>query len=224
MSRKLAIGDVHGCLKSLKKLLKLVKPEAGDRVIMLGDYVDRGPSSRGVIEYLLDWPWEAELICLKGNHEMIMEDAVLSEEHFAYWCDVGGIETVVSYDARFEDIPKKHWKFIRGGLPYYETKKYIFVHGGVDPKVPMEEQDQDELSWRRFPNAKKHCSGKTVICGHTIQRRGIPVCKRHTVCIDTAACRGGWLTCFDVKSRHYWQANEKGKTREGILKKRAKRK
>lgn len=223
MSRKLAIGDVHGCLKSLKKLLKLVKPEAGDRVIMLGDYVDRGPDSRKVIQYLLDWPWEAELICLKGNHEMIMEDSVLSEEHFAYWCDVGGLETVVSYDGKFKDIPESHWEFVRSGKPFYETKKYIFVHGGVDPKVPMDEQDLDELSWRRFPDAKKHLSGKLVVCGHTIQRRGIPVCKRHTVCIDTAACRGGWLTCFDVKSRRYWQANEKGKTREGVLKKLEKR-
>lgn len=201
-----------------------MKPERGDQVILLGDYVDRGPNSRGVIDYLLNWPWEAELICLKGNHEMIMEDSVLSNEHFAYWCDVGGIETVVSYNAKFDEIPKDHWEFIREGLAYYETKKVIYVHGGVDHKVPVEQQDRDELSWRRFPNAKKHHSGKLVVCGHTIQKRGLPVCKKHTVCIDTAACRGGWLTCFEAKSRRYWQANEKGKTREGVLPKLKKKK
>ena len=84
----------------------------------------------------------------------------------------------------------------------------------------MEEQDFDELSWRRFPNAKAHKSGRLVVCGHTIQRGGVPVDKGHTICIDTAACRGGWLTCLDAKSRRYWQANEKGKTRQGVLKKR----
>jgi serine/threonine protein phosphatase 1 len=224
LSRKLAIGDVHGCLKSLKKLLELVKPEAGDRVIMLGDYVDRGPDSKGVIDYLINWPWEAKLTCLKGNHELIMEDSILSEEHLSYWCDVGGVETLGSYNARVDDIPVNHWEFILSGKPYHETKKYIFVHGGVNPKVPMEEQDFDELSWRRFPNAKKHISGKLVVCGHTIQRGGVPVSKRHTICIDTAACRRGWLTCLDAKSRRYWQANEKGKTRQGVLKKRKKAK
>ena len=220
MSRKLAIGDVHGCLKSLKKLLELVKPKANDRVIMLGDYIDRGPDSRGVIEYLLNWPWPSKLTLLKGNHEMIMEDSQMSDEHFSYWCNVGGLETLVSYDTRYEDIPEAHWDFVRDGKAYHETKKVIYVHGGLDAKVPMEEQDMDELSWRRFPDAKAHRSGKLVVCGHTIQRGGVPVDKGHTICIDTAACRGGWLTCLDAKQRRYWQANEKGKTREGVLKKR----
>jgi len=220
LSRKLAIGDVHGCLTSLKNLLDLVKPEAGDRVIMLGDYVDRGPDSKGVIDYLINWPWKAKLTLLKGNHELIMEDSVLSEEHFSYWCDVGGLETLISYNTRVEHIPLSHWEFVLDGRPYHETKKIIFVHGGVDPKVPMDEQDFDELSWRRFSNARAHQSGKLVVCGHTIQRGGVPVDKGHTICIDTAACRGGWLTCLDAKKRRYWQANEKGKTRQGVLKKR----
>lgn len=220
MSRKLAIGDVHGCLSSLKTLLASVKPVAGERVIMLGDYIDRGPDSKGVIDYLIDWPWKAELILLKGNHELIMEDSLLSEEHFSYWCDVGGLETMVSYSTRFDEIPEDHWKFVRTGLAYYETKKVIYVHGGVDHKVSMEDQDSEELSWRRFSDAKAHCSGKLVVCGHTIQRGGVPVDIGHSICIDTAACRGGWLTCLDAKSRRYWQANEKGKTRDGVLKKK----
>jgi len=200
--------------------LELVKPEARDRVIMLGDYIDRGPDSQGVIDYLINWPWKAKLTLLKGNHELIMADSSLSEEHFSYWCDVGGLETLLSYSARVDQIPVSHWEFILGGKPFHETKSIIFVHGGVDPKVPMDEQDFDELSWRRFSNAKAHQSGKLVVCGHTIQRGGEPVDKGHTICIDTAACRGGWLTCLDAKKRRYWQANEKGKTRQGVLKKK----
>ncbi len=218
LSRILAIGDVHGCLESLKNLLAMVSPASGDTVIMLGDYVDRGPDSKGVIDYLLEWPWEAEPIFLKGNHEIIMEEASFSAEHLQYWCQVGGLETMASYDAKFLNIPKAHWEFIARTRPFYETEEVIYVHGGVVAKKAMRKQDPVELAWRRFPDAKKHLSGKLVVCGHTVQRGGKPSDKGHTVCIDTAACRGGWLTCFEAKSRRYWQANEKGKTRKGVLK------
>ena len=90
MGRKLAIGDIHGCLNSLKALLEFVQPVASDKVIMLGDYVDRGPDSKGAIDYLIDWPWDAKLILLKGNHEIIMDESGFSSDHLKYWCQVGG--------------------------------------------------------------------------------------------------------------------------------------
>ena len=79
-------------------------------------------------------------------------------------------------------------------------------------------QDPVNLAWRRFSDAKEHSSGKLVVCGHTIQRKGKPNDKGHTVCIDTAACRGGWLTCFNPKTGRYWQANEQGQLRKRRLK------
>ena len=88
VGRILAIGDVHGCASSLQQLVDWVKPKKGDIVVMLGDYVDRGPNSKGVVEYLLDWKLESELVLIKGNHEQIMEEATKSSEHFGYWCDV----------------------------------------------------------------------------------------------------------------------------------------
>ncbi len=185
---------------------------------MLGDYVDRGPESQGVIDYLINWPWEAELVLLRGNHEMIMEEAELSTEHFVHWCNVGGVETLTSYGGELENVPETHWDLMKGSLPYYETKKVIYVHGGVEPKKVMRKQDPVDLMWRRFPVAKKHLSGKLVICGHTVQRKGVPTDVGHTICIDTAACRGGWLTCLEAKTRRYWQADEEGKTRKGTLK------
>jgi serine/threonine protein phosphatase 1 len=192
LSRKLAIGDIHGCLNSLKTLLTIVAPTAEDTVIMLGDYVDRGSDSNGVIDYLINWPWEAKLVLLKGNHEIIMSEATFSAEHLTYWCSVGGLETIASYDAKFANIPKSHWEFIEKGQASFETKKVIYVHGGV----------------------------ALVVCGHTVQRKGIPTDAGHTICIDTAACRGGWLTCLEAKTRRYWQANEKGRARKGVLKER----
>jgi len=220
LSRKLAIGDIHGCLNSLKTLLTIVAPTAEDTVIMLGDYVDRGPDSNGVIDYLINWPWEAKLVLLKGNHEIIMSEATFSAEHLTYWCSVGGLETIASYDAKFANIPKSHWEFIEKGQASFETKKVIYVHGGVAPKKALAKQDPVDMAWRRFPDAKKHFSGKLVVCGHTIQRKGIPTDAGHTICIDTAACRGGWLTCLEAKTRRYWQANEKGRARKGVLKER----
>lgn len=224
MKRKLAIGDVHGCLTALKTLLEHVSPGPDDTVIMLGDYVDRGPDSKGVIDYLINWPWPAEVVLLKGNHEIIMAEAGYSADHLSYWCQVGGLETMASYDARFGNIPDSHWDFINDALPYYETKKWIYVHGGVAPKEDLKKQDPVEVAWRRFSDAKPHRSGKRVICGHTIQKSGRPTDADHTICIDTAACRGGWLTCLDAKRGKYWQANEQGKIRKGKLegKKKAK--
>ena len=218
MGRKLAIGDIHGCLNSLKALLEFVQPVASDKVIMLGDYVDRGPDSKGVIDYLIDWPWDAKLILLKGNHEIIMDESGFSSDHLKYWCQAGGLDTLASYDARFANIPESHWEFIRNTLPYYETGKVIYVHGGAAPKKPLVKQDPVNLAWRRFSDAKEHSSGKLVVCGHTLQRKGKPNDKGHTVCIDTAACRGGWLTCFNPKTGRYWQANEQGQLRKRRLK------
>ncbi len=197
--------------------MDFVKPTAEDQVVMLGDYVDRGPDSKGVIDYLIRWPWDANLITLKGNHELIMEEANNSPEHYLYWCNVGGADTLASYGGKLSQVPEAHWDFISQCEPYYETSDQIYVHGGVDYQMPIAEQNEEEMLWRRFPDAKKHSSGKYVVCGHTIQRAGIPVDVGHTVCIDTAACRDGWLTCLEAATKSYWQTNQTGKKRDGYV-------
>ncbi len=209
---------MHGCLDSLKRLLDVVSPEKGDKVVMLGDYVDRGPDSRGVIDYLLEWPWEADLVTLKGNHEAIMGEAGMSDDHMDYWERVGGLETLGSYGGKLENIPEEHWEFIRGCEPYYQTKKVIYVHGGVEAGKSLKKQNLEDMAWHRFHDARAHLSGKLVVCGHTIQRDGVPSDKGHTICIDTGACRGGWLTCLEARTRKFWQTNEDGEVRLGMLK------
>ncbi|MGJ8697044.1 MAG: metallophosphoesterase family protein [Verrucomicrobiaceae bacterium] len=220
VGRTLAIGDVHGSLKALKKLLKWVDPQEEDRIIMLGDYVDRGKKSKKVIDYLLKWKWSAELITLKGNHELIMDHARLSPVHLKYWKEVGGGATLKSYGGSLDLVPPEHWEFIRGGRYFYETEDFIYVHGGLEPHLPPEDQDQEEMCWWRFPDARPHFSGKTVVCGHTVQRNGKPKDKGHSICIDTAACRGGWLTCLDASRGRFWQTNQKGEFRNGKLPRR----
>ncbi len=218
-----AIGDIHGCAEALRHLVEWVDPSAEDTVVALGDYIDRGPDSRGVISYLQDLADGINLVALKGNHELILEEAIGSEVGLDWWKGVGGLETLASYGVKLPDlISRSHLEFIRDCLPYYETENHLFVHGGVKAKKKISKHRLDELCWLRVHTARAHCSGKSVICGHTPQRDGLPLDLGHTVCIDTWACNKGWLTCLEVETGHYWQVKitqKKGKLkrREGFL-------
>lgn len=214
-----AIGDIHGCAKSLRHLVEWVSPGPDDTLITLGDYIDRGSNSRGVIKYLRELATEKNLITLKGNHELIMEGALRSNKIFDWWKNVGGLETLKSYGAKtVKAIPRSHRKFVRDGLPFHETGTHIFVHGGVHPCQSIADHSIDDLCWLRVYTAQPHYSGKIVVCGHTPQRDGRPLDLGHTICIDTWACNKGWLTCLEVETGRYWQVKEKGK--KGKMKRR----
>ncbi len=219
MPRLLAIGDIHGCRGALDTLLGLVRPGTEDEVITLGDYIDRGPDSRGVIERLIALRQETQLISLRGNHEMMMQAVRANTGQATFeWLINGGDTTLDSYPAKsLDDIPAAHWKFIDELLPHHETEHFLFGHANLDPFLPLTEQPGYLLFWEHLTREVIHISGKTFVCGHTPQRSGVPLQFPRTVCIDTAACRGGWLTCLDVLSGHCWQANESGETRESWL-------
>jgi len=91
------------------------------------------------------------------------------------------------------------------------------VHANLDPKLPLDEQDEGVLYWERFGKPGPHVSGKTMICGHTSQGSGKPKSVGHAVCIDTLVYGGGWLTCLDVETNEYWQTNEDGGKRKGSI-------
>jgi len=116
-----------------------------------------------------------------------------------------------------DDIPAAYWDFIKSCKPYYETENHILVHAGLEPETDLEHQEENFTLWQRIFETKPHKSGKTIICGHTPQPEGYPLKLDHAVCIDTAACRHGWLTCLDIDTGHYWQANEEGETRQGSI-------
>ena len=212
--RILAIGDVHGCLTALDTLLESVGLQPADALIFLGDYVDRGPDSRGVIERLIELSARPNTVFLRGNHDLWMENARENESWFRTWLDrnVGGRQTLQSYGS-FADIPLSHWQFLDDLVEYYETENEIFVHGAVDAEEELFDQHQQVLLWDRINNQAPHFSGKRVICGHTSQKSGLPLDISHAVCIDTFCCGGGWLSALDVVSNRVWQANEMGETR-----------
>jgi serine/threonine protein phosphatase 1 len=224
--RTLAIGDIHGCLRALDALLDAVDPQRDDLVVILGDYVDRGPDSKGVLERLLALQARCRCLTLKGNHDLMMLAAREDLEHFAEWLKCGGKQTLTSYRAN-EDlatfamaIPARHWRFLEADcMPYHETDTHLFVHANVYPDIPLEDQPDYMLYWETLESAtwRPHESGKTMICGHSVQRSGRPLVLDHAICIDTWVYGDGWLTCLDVDLDVYWQANQRGETRMGSL-------
>ncbi len=219
MPRLLAIGDIHGASTALNTLLEGVKIRPDDTLVTLGDYVDRGPDSRAVLERLCQLQHTTRLVSLRGNHEVAMLAAFHSRRGLEDWLGIGGDAALRSYNTTsLADIPRHHVEFIQSLRSSHETERHFFVHANAEPDRELAEQDDYTLYWQPLTSAPaRHMSGKVMICGHTPQRSGIPKNWGTAVIVDTAAGHGGWLTCLDVRSGRYWQADEAGRTREGEL-------
>lgn len=217
MKRLIAIGDIHGCSAALDAVLDEVAPGPDDLVVTLGDYIDRGPDSRGVIERLLSLRKETELVSILGNHEEMLL-SILDGHHYMLgdWLAFGGLATLDSYETENPtDIPEEHVEFLRSCVPVVELPTHFFVHASYLPRKPLAKQPAEVLRWEslreRVP--KPHRSGKVCICGHTSQRSGDVLDAGHLVCIDTWVYGEGWLTALDVYSGRLWQANQDGQLR-----------
>ena len=221
--RIIAIGDVHGCVVALESLLAMIELRGDDLLVTLGDYVDRGPDSRRVLERLIELFDTGRLIPLRGNHELMMLRARDSVAEERFWRNYGGDDALDSYSTanrqgRLQDVPDRHWRFIATDCrDWHETADFIFAHAGVHPLRSMDQQTEDDLYWRPLSDCGPHVSGKTVICGHSVQHSGVPKHLGHTICIDTGAYCQGWLTALDVHSQEYWQASDFDETRRGTL-------
>lgn len=214
-ARTIAIGDVHGCSQALRAVLDEIEPQAEDRLVMLGDYVDRGPDSRGVIDMLLELRGQCELVTLLGNHELMMYGALVDEDRLRFWLNYGGRQTLASYGGALEEIPASHREFIENCLPFFETDTHIFIHANYDPNLPLREQPEALAFWTHLGGRvpPPHCSGKTVIVGHTPQPDAEIRDWGHLLCLDTCCFGGGWLTALDVASQDIWQADLHGHVR-----------
>ena len=215
MTRHLAIGDIHGCITALQTLVDFVEPRPSDTIITLGDYIDRGPDSRAVLDFIINLDEMHQLIPLRGNHEIMMLDAREKKSWLASWLSYGGEATLQSYGGSFANVPYAHYDFLENKLvSYNECETHFFVHAFAEAHLALEEQSDATLYWRKYQNPQPHCSGKIMVCGHTVQQSGRPLNDGHSVCIDTWAHGGGWLSCLDVASGTVWQANEAGETRQ----------
>lgn len=221
MKRLLAIGDIHGCLTALNNLLHRVQPGPNDVVVTLGDYVDRGPDSAGVIERLLELGHQTQWVSLLGNHDLLFTDVLHGDNtHLIGWLSVGGTETMESY-GDYSDVPESHRDFLENRCQLFyepEGESVFFVHGSVVPSRPLNAQRAEDILWKRITDLDQlHVSGKRMVCGHTAQRSGLPLITPYAICIDTWAFGEGWLTCYDVHAESFVQANEDGEVREFSL-------
>ncbi len=211
--RIFVIGDIHGCLDKLEQLWEQIDPHPDrDQLVFLGDYIDRGEDSSGVLDYLLQLQQtHAETIFLMGNHEKMFIDFLEGEDR-ALFIYNGGESTLKSYLGRIKSfwsnahgisddealnllVPAQHRAFLDELHPYYTTEDYIMVHAGVRHGVPLEQQSQEDLVWIReeFIYSEEDF-GKTVIFGHTPFVR--PLVLPNKIGIDTGAVYGNSLTCL----------------------------
>lgn len=216
--RILAIGDIHGCNLALDTLLGQIDIQSDDTVVLLGDVVDRGPGTRQVIERLLELQQLCRMPFIRGNHEQMLLGVLDGSSDLERWLIYGGREVLDCYGGTIESIPEEHLQFLRSSIDYFETSTDVFVHASLEPGVALAAQTEAWLRWARYTGKEVPlASGQRVICGHTSQKEGLPVRSPGWVCIDTFAYGDGWLTCLDVLTDEFYQADEAGRYRVGQL-------
>lgn len=214
--RVIAIGDIHGCAEALYALLEIVDPTSADVIVALGDYVDRGPQSREVIDQVMEMSKLCEFVPLAGNHELMMLDALSnSNAHkIDFWLHCGGEETMASYGGDVANIPDSHVDFLKSCRRYHEIETFFFVHANYLHHLPLSHQPDDVLFWQHLDDVPQpHVSGKTAVVGHTPQLTGNILDLRHVICVDTFCFGSGWLTAYDVLSGECWQVDKTGNVR-----------
>ena len=195
------IGDIHGCLEPLQRLMERVSPASEDEVVFVGDYIDRGPNSREVVDYLLHCPHRC--VFLMGNHERMLLNYLGGEDEDLY-LENGGQETLRSYGGDSQAIPASHLAFFQNLRPMHETADYLVVHAGIRPMIPLAEQSLHDMIWIRHEFIRfLGRYPKPVIFGHTPLRQVLMAEDR--IGIDTGCVYGGKLTCLKLPQREIIQ-------------------
>ena len=221
--RHFVIGDIHGNSHALKALLASIPLTEDDWLIFLGDYVDKGPDVKGTLELLCGLASRPRTVFLRGNHDQIFLDAHIDPTKFLLWETLAGQNPLASYGVGSSDelirvVPLHHWHFLENGcVNWHETEDFIFVHGGIRASRSPEEEETERLQWTTLSMSSPHQSGKTVVCGHTRNEFGKIADLGHTICIDTGITKGGELTCLEMTSFRFWQANADGRIRSDRL-------
>jgi serine/threonine protein phosphatase 1 len=219
------VGDIHGCARELERLIVGLRPEPDDRFVFLGDYVDRGPASASVVSLLLEIQQTLpKSVFLRGNHEdMLLDFLGLDGKHGEAFVSNGGIRTLASYgvdpprapsspEAIRSQLPADHIAFFTATTSSFREGPWTFVHAGVRPGLPLEEQSREDLLWIREDFLRhEHDLDTTIVFGHTPQRRvlfDVP----QKIGLDTGLVYGGRLSCLDLSNTLLHQVEYGGNT------------
>lgn len=227
--RLYVVGDLHGCPDLLEQMGKLIEHDVAGRrpaqrtiLIFLGDYLDRGPDSREVLDMLMAGPSsDIETVYLKGNHEAMLLKFLADPTYGLTWRDYGGMETMESYGVAQQtlahdpmayadasrllatSLPADHLDFLRSLVPSISIGDYFFVHAGILPGTKLDEQREEEMLWIRGPFLMSNKNyGKIIVHGHTPVEQ--PEIRRNRIGIDTGACLTGVLTCLCLEGADRW--------------------
>ncbi len=223
--RVYAIGDIHGRLDLFEQLIAAIdandasRPAADTTVVLLGDLVDRGPDSSGVIDAAMAWGERRRVRLLAGNHEEMFLDSLERTEVLRHFLRYGGKETVLSYpidrtdyrelsldelQARMRDaVPQAHVDYLRDAEDAVAIGDYLFVHAGIRPGVALEDQNPADMRWIResfISDTRDH--GCIVVHGHTITAAVEEMPNR--IGIDTGAFQSGRLTALGLEGSQRW--------------------
>ena len=223
--RKIAISDIHGCILSFQALLDKIAFSTSDELYLLGDYIDRGPGSKGVMDLVLSFQTNGYRVrCLRGNHEQMLLDALKNWDGYFDWLnDWGGSQTMESFKALvLKDIPKTYWDFLSGLEYYFEVDEFILVHAGLDfhrhnPLSPNENMlylrnwyQHIDMNW---------LDGRIIAHGHTPLAKQevedmlrnlhrLPVIDIDGGCFAKHLPGKGYLCAFDMTNRElFFQKN-----------------
>lgn len=225
--RAYVVGDIHGCADLLENLLAKIhaelqrRPAENTLLVFVGDLIDRGPSSAAVIERLRTYRRPGiQPIFLLGNHEEVLLRIVRGDTSLVEsWLEFGGLQCLQSYGVdvtRFlgksaddlvrivrSAVPALHVEFLEGFIDSWRFGDYLFVHAGIRPGIPLEDQRQSDLRWIRGPflqDARDH--GFVVVHGHTISESVEE--RPNRIGIDTGAYRSGVLTALVIEGADHW--------------------
>ncbi|MEH2514872.1 serine/threonine protein phosphatase 1 [Bradyrhizobium sp. AZCC 1610] len=218
-TRIYAVGDIHGRADLLSEITARIdddirrRPIAHTVEVYLGDYIDRGPHSRTVIDLLAVRLVANRAVCLRGNHEAVMEGFLQDPAILQYWLPLGGMQTLASYGIELHDetetasdlrlrfldaFPRAHELFMQCLHNQFSCGDFLFVHAGIRPEIPIAQQDVNDLIWIRnefLDSTRSH--ERFVVHGHTPVPH--PEIRPNRINIDTCAWRTGTLTCIAIE-------------------------
>lgn len=220
--RLLAIGDIHGCFEQLKQLIEeKIRLTIYDKLVFLGDYIDRGPESKEVIDFIIDLKDKGfDIIALSGNHEQMLLDAWEEEDFTGIWMINGGKATLKSFGIKtVKDLDPLYLNFFRSLKLMAEIKNYLFVHAGFNDEIEHPFEDTYHMIWKcRQKYSHVLFKDKTIVHGHctipsaTCDTRIIandPVINLDSGCVYTDFKGYGRLTALDLYSREIFYAERK---------------
>ncbi len=209
MNRIFAIGDIHGCFDKLITLLNKIDIEFNrDTLVFLGDYIDRGPGSYEVVDFLINLKRNyRNMVFLKGNHEEMLLNFISGTDRLPYLVN-GGQQTIDSYMSKKTRsdsslFPEEHLDFFKSLELIYETDNFVFVHAGLKNKVALSRQKSEDMLWIRKEFIRStYDFGKIVVFGHTQVKK--PLVQPNKIGVDTGAVFGGKLTCVEVSGMKFY--------------------